>query len=45
MNEECVLCGRCFVSCPQNAKHIHDDLPKAQALLNSGAPVYASKPV
>lgn len=42
MQEECVLCGRCFVSCPQNAKRIHSDLAKAQELVASGVPVYAS---
>ena len=40
--DECILCGRCFVACPQNAKEVRDDLPAARALLASGAPVYAS---
>ena len=26
INEECILCGRCFVNCPQNAKEIRNDL-------------------
>jgi iron only hydrogenase large subunit-like protein/uncharacterized Fe-S cluster-containing protein len=42
VREECILCGRCFVACPQNAKEIRDDLPGTQALLESGVPVYAS---
>lgn len=40
--DECILCGRCFVACPQNAKEVRDDLPAARALLAGGAPVYAS---
>ncbi len=42
VSEECVLCGHCFIACPQEAKEIRDDLPAAKALLASGAPVYAS---
>ena len=42
VSEECILCGRCFVACPQSAKEVRDDLPAARALLSSGAPVYAS---
>lgn len=40
--EECVLCGRCFVACPQNAKEVRNDIPAARALLAGTAPVYAS---
>jgi len=40
--DECILCGECFVTCPQNAKEIRDDLPNAKLLLQSGAAVYAS---
>ena len=42
LEEDCVLCGRCFVVCPQNAKEIRNDLPAAKALLAGGAPVYVS---
>ncbi|MDR1193170.1 MAG: 4Fe-4S binding protein [Peptococcaceae bacterium] len=42
IDNECVLCGQCFVVCPQNAKEIRDDVAQAQALLAGGAPVYAS---
>lgn len=42
LQEECILCGRCFVSCPQNAKRVRYDVPAAKALLQSGAPVVAS---
>lgn len=42
ISDECILCGRCFVVCPQNAKHIRDDIPAARALIAQGLPVYAS---
>ena len=42
IGDECILCGRCFVVCPQNAKQIRNDIPAAKALIASGVPVYAS---
>ena len=42
VGDECILCGQCFVVCPQNAKEIRCDLDRARALLASGRPVYAS---
>ena len=39
--EECILCGHCFVACPQGAKEIRNDVPVARTLIASGAPVYA----
>ena len=42
IGNECILCGRCFVVCPQNAKEIVDGTEKARVLLQSGAPVIAS---
>ena len=42
VGNECILCGQCFVVCPQNAKEIADDTEKVRVLLNTGAPVYAS---
>ncbi len=42
VSEECVLCGQCFVVCPQNAKEIRCDLAAAKALVASGDPVYVS---
>ena len=42
VNDECILCGHCFVVCPQHAKEIRCDLDKARALIASGSPVYAS---
>lgn len=42
VSDECVLCGECFVVCPQNAKEIVDDTEKAKYLLAGDAPVVAS---
>ena len=42
ISEECILCGQCFVVCPQNAKEIADSTEKVKVLLMSGAPVVAS---
>ena len=42
IGNECILCGHCFVVCPQNAKEIVDSTEKARVLLQSGAPVIAS---
>ena len=42
MEEDCVLCGQCFVVCPQDAKQIVSETEKVSLLLSSGAPVYAS---
>lgn len=40
--DECILCGQCFVVCPQNAKEIRNDVDKVKALLAGDAPVYVS---
>ena len=42
IGNECILCGHCFVVCPQNAKQIVDGTEKARVLLQSGAPVMVS---
>jgi iron only hydrogenase large subunit-like protein/uncharacterized Fe-S cluster-containing protein len=42
IGNECILCGRCFVVCPQNAKEIVDGTEKARVLLQSGEPVIVS---
>jgi iron only hydrogenase large subunit-like protein/uncharacterized Fe-S cluster-containing protein len=39
---DCILCGNCFVVCPQLAKDIRDDLGEVQSLIEGEAPVYAS---
>ena len=42
IGNECILCGHCFVVCPQNAKEIVDETEKAKVLLQSGVPVVVS---
>lgn len=42
IGNECVLCGQCFVVCPQNAKEITSEVEKAKVLIQSGNPVIAS---
>ena len=42
IGNECILCGQCFVVCPQNAKEIVDELEKVKVLLQSGDPVIVS---
>ena len=42
IGNECILCGHCFVVCPQNAKEIVDGTEKARVLLQSGSPVVVS---
>ena len=42
INDECILCGQCFVVCPQNAKEIVNETEKVQVLLQTGDPVIVS---
>ncbi len=42
IGNECILCGQCFVVCPQNAKEITSEVEKAKVLIQSGNPVIAS---
>ena len=42
VGDECILCGHCFVVCPQNAKEIVDSTEKVRVLLQSGDPVMVS---
>lgn len=42
VENECILCGQCFVVCPQDAKEIVNDVEKAKVLIQSDDPVYAS---
>ena len=42
IENECILCGHCFVACPQNAKQIVDDTEKVKVMLQSGEPVIVS---
>ena len=42
IDNECILCGHCFVVCPQNAKEIVDSTEKTRVLLQGKNPVYVS---
>ena len=42
IGNECILCGQCFVVCPQDAKQIVDETEKVKVLIQSGDPVYVS---
>ena len=42
IGNECILCGQCFVVCPQNAKQIVDETEKVKVFLQSGDPVVVS---
>ncbi len=42
IGNECILCGRCVVVCPQNAKQIVDETEKVQVLLQGDSPVVVS---
>ncbi len=42
IGNECILCGHCFVVCPQDAKEIVDETEKVRVFLQSGDPVYVS---
>ena len=42
IDNECILCGQCFVVCPQNAKEIVNEREKARVLMQSGDPVIVS---
>ncbi len=35
IGDECILCGQCFVVCPQNAKEIVDDTEKVKVLMQN----------
>lgn len=42
VSDECILCGQCFVVCPQNAKEITDSTEFVKVLIQTGEPVIAS---
>lgn len=42
IGSDCIMCGQCFVVCPQDAKQIVDETEKVKVLLQSDAPVYVS---
>ena len=42
IGNECILCGQCFVVCPQNAKEVSSELEKVKVFIQSGDPVVVS---
>jgi len=42
MKDACILCGQCFVVCPQNAKEIVSEIEKVKVFLQGEAPVIVS---
>lgn len=42
IGNECIMCGQCFVVCPQDAKQIVDETEKVKVLLQSDVPVVVS---
>ncbi len=42
IGNECILCGRCFVVCPQDAKQIVDGTERVKVLLQGDKPVVVS---
>ncbi|MBQ8404754.1 MAG: 4Fe-4S binding protein [Clostridia bacterium] len=42
IENECILCGQCYVVCPQNAKKIVDETEKVKVMIMSGEPVVVS---
>ena len=42
IGNECILCGQCFVVCPQNAKQIVDETEKVKVFLQNGEKVFVS---
>lgn len=42
VGDECILCGQCFVVCPQNAKEIADSTERVKYMVRSGEKVFVS---
>ena len=42
LEDECILCGQCFVVCPQNAKEIVSETEKVKVMLMAGDKVIVS---
>lgn len=42
IGNECIMCGHCFVVCPQNAKQIVDETERVKVLMQTGDPVVVS---
>ncbi|MGM9552119.1 MAG: [Fe-Fe] hydrogenase large subunit C-terminal domain-containing protein [Clostridia bacterium] len=42
IGNECILCGKCYVVCPQNAKEVVNEVEKAKVLIQGGSTVAVS---
>ena len=42
VHEMCVFCGHCVAACPNSAKHVRNDLPRARQMLSRSLPVFVS---
>ncbi len=42
IEEECILCGQCYVVCPQNAKQVTSQIDEVKDLINGNKRVVAS---
>lgn len=42
VHDECILCGNCFVTCPQKAKQVRSDIVRVKAAIASGKRVVCS---
>lgn len=42
IKERCILCGRCTLVCPQNAKIVHSEKDDVKAILQAGGQVVAT---
>ena len=42
IRDSCILCGRCYLVCPQEVKVVRNDLDVVKGLLKSGSKVYVS---
>ncbi|WP_040197324.1 [Fe-Fe] hydrogenase large subunit C-terminal domain-containing protein [Candidatus Soleaferrea massiliensis] len=42
IEDDCILCGHCFIACPQNAKYIKSDVEEIRGWLSRGEDVYIS---
>lgn len=42
ISDECILCGQCFVVCPQDAKKIVSEIEKVKVMLQFGVPIVVS---
>ena len=42
IHNECILCGKCYVTCPQKAKQVRNDVLAVKAAISSGRRVVVS---